>query len=172
MAQIDEKIEKPTDQKPESPKAEPTKPEPENPEITKLKVALSKANSEAAEWKRQLREKQTEQERKDAERLEHEQQREARIAELEAKERISGYKDKLLDAGIDPVSADLMAKALPDGVSDDYFTTLKTFNANQHQAIETAKLNQQPGLSVGMPPTGATKSEEDIKLDKIFGLTK
>ena len=32
-------------------------------EVTKLKNALSKANSDAAEWKRQFREKQTEQER-------------------------------------------------------------------------------------------------------------
>jgi hypothetical protein len=34
---------------------------PDNSEITKLKAALSKANSEAAEWKRSFREKQTEQ---------------------------------------------------------------------------------------------------------------
>ena len=45
-------------------------PKDNNDEVTKLKTALSKANSEAADWKRQLREKQTEQERAEAERAE------------------------------------------------------------------------------------------------------
>ena len=44
----------------------PTPKEPED--VTKLKAALSKANSDAAEWKRQFREKQTEAERAEAER--------------------------------------------------------------------------------------------------------
>ena len=39
---------------------EPKAPE-ANAEVTKLKAALSKANSEAADWKRQFRDKQTEQ---------------------------------------------------------------------------------------------------------------
>lgn len=152
-------------------KTEQPKEVPESPEIAKLKAALSKANAEAADWKRQLREKQTEQERAEAERAERERAREARIAELEAKERISNYKNKLLDATVDPATADMMANALPDGVNDEYFATLKTFLSNQRQAIEVATLNNQPGLSVGMPPTGAQKTEEDMKLDKIFGLT-
>ena len=158
-----EKTTAPAETKTEQPK--------EAPEIAKLKAALSKANAEAADWKRQLREKQTEQERAEAERAERERAREARIAELEAKERISNYKDKLLDATVDPATADMMANALPDGVNDEYFATLKTFLSNQRQAIEVATLNNQPGLSVGMPPTGAQKTEEDMKLDKIFGLT-
>lgn len=152
------------------PATEQPKEAPDSPEVARLKAALSKANSEAADWKRQLREKQTEQEREAAERAEREKAREARIAELEAKERISTYKDKLLDATIDPASADIMAKALPEGVSDDYFATLKSVLSNQRKAIEASALDKQPGLSVGMPPTGVQKTEEDIKLDKIFGL--
>ena len=161
-----------TAETPDTPKPAPEQPKesPESAEIAKLKAALSKANSEAADWKRQLREKQTEQEREAAERAEREKAREARIAELEAKERVSNYKNKLLEASVDPASADIMAKALPEGVSDDYFATLKSFLSNQRQEVETATLNKQPGLSVGMPPTGVQKTEEDIKLDKIFGL--
>lgn len=143
--------------KPEAPKESAA----ENAEIAKLKAALSKANSEAADWKRQLREKQTEQERADAERAEREKSREARIAELEAKERVNTYKNKLLEAAVDPASADIMAKSLPDGVSDDYFTTLKSYLDNQRQAIETATLNKQPSLSVGMPPTATDAQKEE-----------
>lgn len=156
-----------TNDKPEEKAEQPA----ENPEIVKLKAALSRANSEAAEWKRQLREKQTEQEREAAERAEREKAREARIAELEAKERISTYKTKLMEASVDHATAEAMANNLPDGVGDEYFAALKSYLASQRQAIETAALNHQPGLSVGMPPTGAAKTEEDMKLDKIFGLT-
>lgn len=151
----------------------------ENAEVLKLKAALSKANSEAAankrlaeDFKQQLREKQSEAERAEAERQEREKQREARIAELEARERVSTYKDKLMEAGIDPAAADLMAKSLPDGVTDDYFTAVKTFNANQRQAIETETLNKQPKLSVGTPPSGGSiRTEEDAKYDRWWGLS-
>lgn len=137
----------------------------------KQKDAISKANGEAAEWKRQFRETQTEQQRAEAERAEREKAREARIAELEAKERVSNYKSKLMDGGVDHAAADIMAKALPEGVSDEYFATLKSYLSNQRQAVETAALNKQPGLSVGMPPTGSVKTEEDAKYDRWFGLT-
>lgn len=143
----------------------------EDPEVTKLKAALSRANSEAAEWKRQLREKQTEQEKAEADRREREAQRDARLAELEAKDRINTYKNRLMETGVDPASADMMANSLPDGVSDEYFATLKSYLETQRKAADTAALNNQPKLSVGMPPTGITKTEEDMKLDKIFGLT-
>ena len=50
--------------KEEPAKTEPAKTEkPANAEVEKLKAALSRANGEAAEYKRQLREKQTEAER-------------------------------------------------------------------------------------------------------------
>lgn len=139
-------------------------------EITRLKAALSKANSEAAEYKRQY--KATLDEAKQRE-MEAAEQRKAELEELQAlrtDKRISTYKARLMDAGIDGATADLMATALPEGVSEDYFTALKTFNATQRKAADVAALNNQPGLSVGLPPSGAGKSELDKKLDEIFGL--
>ena len=139
-------------------------------EKTRLKAAISKANSEAAEWKRKYTATLDEAKRKEMEAAE------ARKAELEELEtlrkdkRISTYKARLMDAGIDGATADLMATVLPDGVSDDYFTALKTFNANQRKAADVAALNNQPGLSVGLPPAMGGKSEFDKQLDKIFGL--
>lgn len=155
--------------------AEPVKAEPEKPientDIAKLKAALSKANSEAAEFKRQLREKQSEAERAEAERQEREKQREARIAELEAKERIHNYKTKLMEAGIDAVAADLMAKALPDGVADEYFTATKAVLADAKQKAVNDSLSKQPGLSVGTPPSGKTAAELEMEqLRKNIGL--
>lgn len=147
-------------------------PLPENTEIAKLKAALSKANSEAAankraaeEWKRQLREKQTETERAEAERLEREKQREARIAELEAKERISTYKDQLLAAGIEAEYADLMAKALPDGVGAEYFAATKASVEAIRKNLVGQALASQPGLSVGTPPQG--KTAEALEMETL-----
>lgn len=154
-----------------APKAEEKQPV-ENAEIVKLKAALSKANSEAAEWKKALREKQTEQERKEAELAE---QRKLELEELESlrkEKRISGYKSKLMEAGVDHATADLMANSLPDGVGDEYFAAVKSFNTNQRQAIETETLNKQPKLSVGTPPSGGSiRTEEDAKYDRWWGLT-
>ena len=62
------------DQNQETVKPEPKKDEkPVNAEVEKLKAALTKASADAAEYKRQLREKQTEAERAEAERAEQEQ---------------------------------------------------------------------------------------------------
>ena len=156
-----------TDAKPE------VKPEPpkEDPEIAKLKAALSRANSEAAEWRRKLNEKQTEQERAEMERAEREKARDARLAELEAKDRVNTYAEKLIAAGYDAQSAKEMANSLPDGVGDAYFAAQKTFIENQRQAFEAAALKNQPGLSVGMPPTAdQLKKAELNKLRGYAGL--
>lgn len=143
----------------------------ENEEITRLKAALSKVNSECAEWKRQYKATLDEAKQKE---LDAEERRKAELAELEdlrKDRRINRYKAKLMDAGVDGATADLMANALPDGVGEEYFAAVKTFNGNQRQAIETASLNKQPPLSVGTPPSGASvKTEEDKKYDKWFGL--
>lgn len=140
-------------------------------ENEKQRKSISNANSDAADWKRKYTATLDEAKQKELQ-LEEERKKEREELEmLRRDKRVSIYKDKLLDAAVDPASADIMAKALPDGVNDDYFATLKSVLSNQRQALETAALNNQPGLSVGLPPTGAQKTEEDMKLDKIFGLT-
>ena len=166
MAEIDEtKVATPTET---APKAEQPK---EDPEITKLKASLSRACADAADWKRKYTATLDEAKQKEL-KLEEERQKESEELEaLRKDKRISNYKSKLMEAGVDHATADLMANSLPDGVSEEYFNTLKAFNESQRQAMQTASLNSQPSLSVGMPPTGAAKSAEDEKLDKIFGLT-
>lgn len=140
-------------------------------EITKLKKSLSNANSEAAEYKRQLREKQTEAERAAADQAEKEREMQERLAAYETKERISSYKAQLMAAGVDPETADVMAKSLPAGVADSYFAATKTFLDNQKQTLLSESLNKQPGLSVGTPPTAAqAKKEEENKMRRFFDL--
>ena len=140
-------------------------------DVTRLKTSLSKANSEAAEYKRLLREKQTEAERAEADRAEQYKALQDELASYRDKERISSYKAQLMSAGVDSETADLMAKSLPEGVSDEYFLATKSFLDNQRQKLLTESINKQPGLSVGTPPTAAqAEREEENLLRKHMGL--
>ena len=140
-------------------------------DVTRLKTSLSKANSESAEYKRLLREKQTEAERAEAERAEKDREREELLKSLLEEKRVSTYKSQLMAAGVDPDTADLMAKSLPEGVADEYFLATKSFLDNQRQKLLTESINKQPGLSVGTPPTAAqAEREEENLLRKRMGL--
>lgn len=146
-------------------------PKQDNSEIDKLKASLSKANSEAADWKRQFREKQSEAERAEAERAEREKEKDELLRAYQEKERVSSYKAKLMTAGVDAETADIMAKSLPDGVSDDYFTAYQSFIEAKTKEIESAALSKQPGLSVGTPPTTQTaERDRQNELRKYAGL--
>ena len=86
------------------------------------------------------------------------------MASYRNKERVSSYKAQLMAAGIDPDTADLMAKSLPEGVSDEYFQATKSFLDAQRKNAEIAALGKQPGLSVGTPPKGMTREDEIVAI--------
>ncbi|MBQ1647614.1 MAG: hypothetical protein II047_03945, partial [Bacteroidales bacterium] len=98
-------------------------------------------------------------------------EREELLKSLLEEKRVSTYKSQLMAAGVDPETADLMAKSLPEGVSDEYFLATKSFLDNQRQKLLTESINKQPGLSVGTPPTAAqAEREEENRLRKHMGL--
>lgn len=138
--------------------------QPEPAAAIKLKNALNKACEEAASYKKALREKQTEAERAEADRAEREKALQDELASYRNKERVSSYKAQLMAAGIDPDTADLMAKSLPEGVSDEYFQATKSFLDAQRKNAEIAALGKQPSLSVGTPPKGMTKDDEIVAI--------
>ena len=80
----------------------------------KLKTALSKANSDAAEWKRQFREKQTEAERAEAERAEREKAVEDELRTLRRDKTVSGYQAQCLALGYTQELALRAAEAMAD----------------------------------------------------------
>lgn len=144
-------------------------------EVLKLKNALSKANSEAAEYKRQLRERQTKEEQAEADRAEAEKRREEELnalrAEVEASKRertTATYSKSLLGAGYDAETADLIASTLPDGVSAEFFGQLKAFNDKQRQTLTMENYKQQPSLSTGLPPQPV--DTELMKMREYIGL--
>lgn len=154
-------VDKPVD------KAEPKKdaPKPDNAEVEKLKEALSRANSQAADYKRQLREKQTEQERAEAERAEAEKAKDARLAELERVVAVSDFTNKCLALDFDAELAAQTANALADGNMESVFDCLKAFVEATKTKLANDALNRQPSLSAGVPPT--TSSTQDAEYEKM-----
>lgn len=141
-----------------------------NAEITKLKTALSKANSEAADWKRQFRDKQTEQERAEAERAEAEKAMQEELASLRRGKVIDQYAKQCMSIGYDSTLATECAEAMADGRFNDVFAIQQKFMEAKTKEIEAAAINKQPGLSAGMPPVKTTEKSEENKMRSYFGL--
>ena len=153
-------------------KTEPAKENKPDPEIEKLKAALSRANGEAAEYKRALREKQTEKERADAERAEQEQAMREELETLRKEKRVSDYTGKCLALNMDADLAGKTANALADGNMDAVFDCLKAFVEATTTRLNNEALNRQPGLSAGIPPTkGNTEDEITAQLRRYAGLS-
>ena len=140
-------------------------------EVNKLKTALSKANSDAAEWKRQFREKQTEQERAEAERKEREAAVEEELRSLRRDKTVSGYVANCLALGYDKDLALKAAEAMADNNAAAIMECQQTFLENKTKEIEAAALNKQPTLTSGSPPTASQADHEaDNNLRRYFGL--
>ena len=143
----------------------------ENEEVTKLKTALSKANSEAADWKRQLREKQSEQERAEAERAEREAAVKEELRSLRRDKTVSGFIAQYLALGYTQELALKAAEATADNDAATIMVCQQEYLAAKTKELEAAALNKQPPLTPGAPPSG--KSAEELaedKMRKYFGL--
>ena len=105
-------------------------------EVNRLKAALSKANSEAADYKKQLRTKQTDDEDAAAAQKEEHDRLVQENADLKRSMALSERKAKLLAMGYDESLADETAAAMVDGDMDKVM-------ANQSKYLEVQKKNIQ-----------------------------
>lgn len=128
---------------------------PDNTEVERLKAAVSKANSEAANYKKQLRERMTEAETEEAERQAREAEQEANrkaeqenmLAELEAlrKEKaVTEHKARYLALGYDESLAAETADAFAAGDMDKVFKNQSTFIQNREAAIRAENIKNMP----------------------------
>lgn len=111
-------------------------PKDESDERSRLKVAFDKASSEAADYKRQLKARMSEEEKRVAEETEKMQKIEAENAELKKKIAISDYTSKFLASGLDVETASKTAEAAYTG---DIDTVIANYNARIARAKEDAK---------------------------------
>ena len=146
-------------------------PKPNNDETDRLKAALSKANSEAAEWKRQFREKQTEQERTEAERAEREAAREQELQTLRRDKTVSRFLAQCLELGYEKDLAQRAAEAMADNDVATILECQHTYISTKTQEIEAKALNKQPTLTPGATPTAHDAEKERLNKDRhYFGL--
>ena len=155
----DEKVEALLNFEIETPKAD------ESEETKRLKLALSKANSEASEWKKALREKQTEAERAEAERAEREKAVEEELRTLRRDKTVGGYVSECLALGYSKELALRAAEAMADGDAATVFACQRENLDAQKQAFASEALDNLPKPSVGTPPSG--KSADEIELEKM-----
>lgn len=148
---------------------EPAKTEPDkatktiNDEIEKLKAALTKASADAAEWKRQFRQTQTDAQRAEAERAEQEQAMREELETLRKEKAVTDYTNKALEVGFDTETAAQAANAMADGDMNAVFDALKAFVEATKTRLGNEALNRQPGLSTGVPPTKNTTVDSDME---------
>lgn len=146
----------------EIPQAEPVK---ADEETMKLKEAFNKASSEVAEYKRQLRAKETAEETAKREAAESQQRLMDELNQLRKERTQSTYTAKYMEIGYDAETARALADTLPDGLGDDFFTRQKSFLEDTIQKTKAQVLNQQPQPTAGSPLSG--KSAEDLEMEKL-----
>lgn len=146
-------------------------PKDETEEVKRLKAALSKANSESAEWKKALREKQTEAERAEADRKERDAKVEEELKSLRRDKTVSGYTAQYLSLGYSKELALKAAEAMADGDAATSLACQQEFLETKTKELEAAALNKQPKLSSGAPPTAKDADKDAINKERAwFGL--
>jgi hypothetical protein len=118
-------------------------------DVDKLKASLTKANAEAAKYKQQLRERQTDEE---AAKSAQEEQLKTLIEqnnELKRTLDLSEKKSKLMGAGYDEELAGVTAKAMLDGDIDTVIANQAKYLEAQKAAIKTDLMKQTPRPTEG-----------------------
>lgn len=135
----------------------------------KLKNALNKATSEAADYKRQLQEHMSEEQRKELERKEAQERMVNELNTLKQEKMIAGYKATYLTLGYDEALAEDTAKALANGEMDKVFSNQKIAQENAKKTLREQELGKQPPLTNGKPLTPQEIEDQmTAKLEKAM----
>lgn len=129
-------------------------------EIERLKAALSKSNSEAAGYKKQLREKMTEDEQKAQKEAEERAELQEKYDELLHKTEVSENKARLLALGYDEKLANETAEAMVNGDLEKVFSNQLKHQQNLEKKIRADVLKDTP------PPVGGD-GDDVMTLEKL-----
>lgn len=129
-------------------------------EVKRLKDALSKSNSENAEWKKKHREALSEEERKTQETADLIAQLKEQNATLLRETNVSKHKAKFLGMGYDEALAGNAAEAMVDGDMDKLFS----YQQKHQEALE--KKIRADALK-GTPKPVPDKGDGAMTLDKL-----
>lgn len=126
-------------------------------ELERQKNALSKANSEAAEWKRKHNALLTAEQRKQQEQDEKWENMEKELAGLRKEKTVAGYKAKLVAQGYDEALADATAAAMESGDMATVFANNQKFLDDYAKKIVADKLKKTPRGADGGTGSAMTK---------------
>lgn len=156
--------------------------EPEGPDLSGYvkKELLDKAASEAAGYKKQLREKMTADEAAEADRLAKQQEFEDKYKDLETKYNalqqqnvIAEYKGKLVGLGYEEKLAAATAKAMAEGDMQTVFANQAKFMEAQEKARKAEALKKMGGSSnSGGEDDGGDDPNDPVALAKALGKAK
>lgn len=126
-------------------------PKPDSAETDKLKQAVSKANAEAAEYKRKLNAHLSDEEKKQQEAAETLAKMEQELASLRKEKVIAEHKAKFLSLGYEEDLALETASAMADGDMNRVFTNMAAFIETHDKAVLAQSLKSTP-----VPPPGTS----------------
>lgn len=129
------------------------------------KATFDKTASDAATYKKQLREKQTEDEAKAAKEAEERETLLARLEELENERAVNKYVNSYLGIGYDEKLAKSTAEALAKGDMETVFANQKAHNETREKALRAELLKQTP------PPAGVGTEGGVMTLEKLRAMS-
>lgn len=134
-------------------------------EISRLKAAISKSNSEAAKYKKELASRMSEEEAEKARQEEERAALSARVKELEEREKISAYTSKYLAKGFSEELAKDTAKAISSGDFDKVLD-------NHMKYLTDAEKKMKSDLMKATPRgPGGDVGETVMTKDKLKGMS-
>lgn len=124
-------------------------------ELDKHKNLLTKANSEAADYKKKYNALLSDDKKKQEEKAEEDKKILEELDTLRKEKKVSEYKASLMSQGFDSDTAEKAATALADGDMKAYFDLHKQHNDSYKRQLEADLINgtgnlNEPGSSKGM----------------------
>lgn len=130
------------------------------PDYGSLKAQFDKTSSELAGVKKQLREKQTEDERKEAERLAAEEATKTELETLRREKALNSHKATYLGMGYSEALAQKAAEAMVDGKMDELFAVMREHSTNAEKELRKKILDETPAPPPGEPGGEKTAGEK------------
>lgn len=127
------------------------------------KATYDKASSEAASYKKQLREKMTEEEAKATKAAEEHAALLERVAQLEHEKAVGTYTTAYIAMGYEEKLAKSSAEAMAKGDTETVLKNQKLHLENREKALRTELLKQTPPPAAGSSDT-TMKKEEFVKM--------
>ena len=127
--------------------------------VAQIKATADKAASEAASYKKQLREKQTDDEVKAAEREAKFAEIMAEVESLRHEKMVGTYTASYLAMGYDEKLAKVTAEAMAKGDTDTVLKNQKIHLETREKALRTELLKQTPPPAGGSPDAVMTKEK-------------